>query len=120
DMELLRTLLGDDSLHYLGYSYGTVLGATYATLFPERVGRLVLDSAISANWGAPVNRFKQQAAIARETVALLSGCATEYGRSDCPIESEEQLQQAIDRLDETPLVASTGDELDGGVLLEFL
>ncbi len=46
DMDLLRAVLGDATLNYLGYSYGTFLGATYAKLFPERVGRLVLDGAI--------------------------------------------------------------------------
>ncbi|HEX6955564.1 MAG TPA: alpha/beta fold hydrolase, partial [Agromyces sp.] len=46
DLDLLRAVLGDDELHYLGYSYGTLLGATYAELYPERVGRLVLDGAI--------------------------------------------------------------------------
>jgi pimeloyl-ACP methyl ester carboxylesterase len=46
DMDLLRAVLGDSELNYLGYSYGTFLGATYAKLFPERVGRLVLDGAI--------------------------------------------------------------------------
>lgn len=46
DMDLLRAVLGDRELNYLGYSYGTFLGATYAKLFPERVGRLVLDGAI--------------------------------------------------------------------------
>ena len=46
DMDLLRGLLGDDKLNYVGYSYGTWLGAWYASLFPERVGRMVLDSAL--------------------------------------------------------------------------
>lgn len=46
DMDLLRAVLGDDELYYLGYSYGTFLGATYAKLYPENVGRLVLDAAI--------------------------------------------------------------------------
>ncbi|MFB8387193.1 alpha/beta hydrolase [Microbacterium sp. NPDC055910] len=46
DMDLLRAVLGDRTLNYLGYSYGTFLGATYAKLFPDRVGRLVLDGAI--------------------------------------------------------------------------
>lgn len=46
DMDLLRAVLGDSKLNYLGYSYGTFLGATYAKLFPARVGRLVLDGAI--------------------------------------------------------------------------
>ena len=46
DVDLLRGLLGDDKLNYLGYSYGTWLGAWYASLFPEKVGRMVLDSAL--------------------------------------------------------------------------
>lgn len=46
DLDLLRGLLGDDKLNYVGYSYGTWLGAWYASLFPEKVGRMVLDSAL--------------------------------------------------------------------------
>ena len=46
DMDLLRAVLGDDELNYLGFSYGTFLGATYANLYPEKAGRLVLDGAI--------------------------------------------------------------------------
>ena len=38
--------LGDGQLNYLGKSYGTFLGATYADLFPERVGRFVLDGVV--------------------------------------------------------------------------
>lgn len=45
DMELLRQLLGEDKLNYVGYSYGTWLGSWYASLFPDRVGRMVLDSS---------------------------------------------------------------------------
>lgn len=45
DMDLMRTLLGDEKLDYIGYSYGTRLGAWYASLFPERVGRMLLDSS---------------------------------------------------------------------------
>ncbi|MFY9712382.1 MAG: alpha/beta hydrolase [Microbacterium sp.] len=46
DMDLIRAVLGDKELNYLGYSYGTFLGATYAKLYPEKAGRLVLDGAI--------------------------------------------------------------------------
>ncbi|WP_087129567.1 alpha/beta hydrolase [Microbacterium esteraromaticum] len=46
DMDLIRGVLGDETLNYLGYSYGTFLGATYAKLYPERAQRLVLDGAI--------------------------------------------------------------------------
>ncbi len=48
DMELIRLLLGQPKLNYLGYSYGTWLGAKYASLFPASAGKVVLDSSV--NW----------------------------------------------------------------------
>jgi pimeloyl-ACP methyl ester carboxylesterase len=45
DMDAIRAALGDEQLSYLGVSYGTYLGGVYATLFPERVRAMVLDSA---------------------------------------------------------------------------
>ena len=42
DMDIIRRVLGDDKLNYLGISYGTWLGTWYAGLFPERVGRMVM------------------------------------------------------------------------------
>ncbi len=52
DMDILRAVLGDQKLNYVGASYGTFLGATYAGLFPERVGRLVLDGAMDPSISA--------------------------------------------------------------------
>lgn len=46
DLDLMRALLGQKKLNYLGYSYGTLLGATYAGLYPKNVGRMVLDGAL--------------------------------------------------------------------------
>ena len=46
DLDVLRAVMGDAKLNYLGYSYGTLLGATYASLFPNKVGKMVLDGAI--------------------------------------------------------------------------
>ena len=46
DLDALREALGDDQLSYVGFSYGTRLGATYAELFPDRVRALVLDGAV--------------------------------------------------------------------------
>lgn len=48
DMNLVRHLLGEPKLNYLGYSYGTWLGAKFASLFPGKTGRMVLDSSV--NW----------------------------------------------------------------------
>ncbi|WP_434447208.1 alpha/beta fold hydrolase [Lentzea sp. E54] len=46
DLELLRKGVGDDHLNYVGMSYGTLLGATYANLYPNKVRALVLDGAV--------------------------------------------------------------------------
>jgi pimeloyl-ACP methyl ester carboxylesterase len=51
DMDALRAAVGDERLSYLGFSYGTFLGATYAGLFPDRYRALVLDGAVEPdNW----------------------------------------------------------------------
>lgn len=46
DLDVLRAVVGDEKLTYLGFSYGSYLGAFYAGMFPTRVGRLVLDGAL--------------------------------------------------------------------------
>ncbi|MDG9673230.1 alpha/beta hydrolase [Micromonospora sp. DH14] len=57
DMDLLRAVLGEQKLSYLGYSYGTYLGAVYTQMFPERADRIVLDSAVDpSSYGARVLR----------------------------------------------------------------
>ena len=49
DMELLRTLLKEPKLNYIGKSYGTFLGTLYAALYPKTTGRIVLDGAVDPN-----------------------------------------------------------------------
>ncbi|MFE3457727.1 alpha/beta fold hydrolase [Nocardiopsis aegyptia] len=46
DMDVVRAALGEERINYLGWSYGTYLGAVYGSLFPERLDRSVLDSAV--------------------------------------------------------------------------
>lgn len=46
DMDVIRAVLGEKKINYLGYSYGTYLGAVYTQLFPGRSDRIVLDSAV--------------------------------------------------------------------------
>ena len=46
DLDLLRQAVGDRRLHYVGFSYGTLIGATYANLFPRRVGRMIIDGNV--------------------------------------------------------------------------
>jgi pimeloyl-ACP methyl ester carboxylesterase len=49
DMDGIRAAMGDEKLNYFGYSYGTFLGATYASLFPDNYRAMVLDGPVDAN-----------------------------------------------------------------------
>lgn len=49
DLDMLRAIVSDTKLNYIGYSYGTRIGAYYAELFPDRVGRVVLDGVVDPN-----------------------------------------------------------------------
>ncbi|MGL4177937.1 MAG: alpha/beta fold hydrolase [Dermatophilaceae bacterium] len=48
DIDLIRQALGQEQINYFGFSYGTYLGQIYATMYPERVRRMVLDSAVDS------------------------------------------------------------------------
>jgi pimeloyl-ACP methyl ester carboxylesterase len=50
DLDVIRAVLGEKKINYLGYSYGTYLGAVYGSLFPDRLNRSVLDSSIHPDW----------------------------------------------------------------------
>jgi pimeloyl-ACP methyl ester carboxylesterase len=64
DMDLVRAALGEEQISYLGFSYGTALGATYASLYPERVRAMVLDGAIDPRFDLLV--FAREQAVAVE------------------------------------------------------
>lgn len=50
DWDQVRRALGEETIDVYGLSYGTVLASTYATLFPQHTGRMVLDSAVDRDW----------------------------------------------------------------------
>ncbi|MDT0308402.1 alpha/beta hydrolase [Streptomyces sp. DSM 44917] len=82
DMDVARAVLGDERLHYLGFSYGTKLGAVYAGLFPQRAGRLVLDAAVDPR--LPTRDADREQAGGFETAfrAFAEDCASQ---ADCPL-----------------------------------
>ncbi len=67
DLDVVRGALGEAKISYLGYSYGTYLGAVYGTLFPDRLDRSVLDSAVHPEW-IWHQQFRQQAVAYRHDV----------------------------------------------------
>lgn len=83
DMDAIRAAVGDEKLTYIGFSYGTLLGAVYAQLFPDKVRALVLDGAVDP-LADPVESSEGQA---RGFERALSNFATwcQSNRSRCPI-----------------------------------
>lgn len=95
DMDVLRALLGDEKLTYVGKSYGTFLGATYAGLFPQRVGRLVLDGAMDPSVDALESSRAQAGGFEVAFDAFAKDCVK---RSGCPL-GTSSVDNAGKRLD---------------------
>lgn len=74
DMDIIRADIGDPSLNYLGFSYGTFLGATYAELFPTRIRAMVLDGALDPALPVVTSLDQQSAAFDADLDAALSAC----------------------------------------------
>lgn len=114
DMDVLRQALGDDKLHYLGFSYGTFLGATYAGLFPSRSGRLVLDGAMDPSLDAEQLSRDQTTGFTTAFNAFAEDCVK---RSDCPLGTEsadsagKKLSAFFEKVDKKPLDTGTEREL---------
>ncbi|MBC3989631.1 alpha/beta fold hydrolase [Streptomyces sp. AC563] len=89
DMDVLRAALGDRKLTYVGASYGTFLGATYAGLFPGRTGRLVLDAAMDPSLGAEQMNLEQTAGFETALTAFMTDCVR---RADCPLGTDDRAE----------------------------
>ncbi|MCI3224455.1 alpha/beta hydrolase [Streptomyces sp. NP-1717] len=106
DMDILRAVLGDKKLSYVGASYGTFLGATYAELFPKRVGRLVLDGAMDPSLPAEEMNRDQTAGFETAFSAFAADCVKQ---PDCPLGTEsaadaaQRMKSFFTRLDTRPV-----------------
>ena len=82
DLDEIRSALGDDRLTYVGFSYGTRLGATYAELFPDRVRALVLDGAVKPTTDFAELDAEQGASIDRAFERFAEACDAD---ADCDL-----------------------------------
>jgi pimeloyl-ACP methyl ester carboxylesterase len=82
DLDLIRAAVGDDALTYVGFSYGTRLGATYAELFPDTVRALVLDGAVKPTPDFAELDAEQAASLDRAFERFAAECD---GDPDCPL-----------------------------------
>ncbi len=92
DMDVIRAAVGDEQLNYLGYSYGSQLGATYAQLYPRNVGRVVLDAAADFTATGPEQTVAQPLGFELALTNFLQWCD---GRDTCPFtgDVDEQKQE---------------------------
>ncbi|WKK26901.1 alpha/beta hydrolase [Streptomyces olivoreticuli] len=95
DMDILRAALGDEKMTYVGASYGTFLGATYAGLFPSRVGHMVLDGAMDPSLDSERINLDQTAGFQTAFTAFVQDCLK---RKDCPLAPATNATAAGDRL----------------------
>jgi pimeloyl-ACP methyl ester carboxylesterase len=123
DVDRIRAALGEPKVSYLGYSYGTYLGAVYATLFPQRTDRFVLDSNIHprriwretfAAWGYAVevafDGFARFAA-ARDAV---------YGLGATPAAVHAKVVAMALELEREPYVHPSGAVIGGDAFRELI
>ncbi|MEU1986179.1 alpha/beta hydrolase [Nocardia sp. NPDC019395] len=82
DMDIIRAVLGDPKLNYLGYSYGTRLGAAYAERFPGNVRAMVLDGAIDPAQDPVDESLRQAAGFQQAFDAYAADCVR---APDCPL-----------------------------------
>jgi len=113
DMDVLRAVLGDRTLSYLGASYGTFLGAWYAQTFPWRVGRLVLDGAVDPSLSAADYTAGQALGFDRAITAYLTDCLHQQGCPwrGTPQEARDQLGALLQAADSNPLRTSSNRPL---------
>ncbi len=110
DMDVLRAALGEEKLTYLGKSYGTYLGSTYADLFPQQVGRFVLDGVVAPDLTSEEINLGQAKGFELATRTWAKYCVSEGG---CPLGDSvdtvmERLRTFLADLDARP-VPRTGD-----------
>jgi pimeloyl-ACP methyl ester carboxylesterase len=110
DIDILRELLGDEKLNWLGKSYGTFLGATYADLFPDKVGRMLLDGAIDPALTNEELSYGQALGFELALERFVDDCVT---KSDCPLSASgtagiSEVSDLLTELDANPITLDDG------------
>jgi pimeloyl-ACP methyl ester carboxylesterase len=125
DIDLLRQSVGEQKITYLGYSYGTFLGATYASMFPTHYRAMVLDGPVDANAyiNDPMRDLSAQTSgFERALGRFMQACAADRNAcSDFPESGSDPwdaFDALIDKLDASPLPVGTrtldGDDVRTG------
>ena len=118
DMDLIRAGMGFEKMSYLGISYGTYLGGVYATLFPENIDSMVLDSAFDPQGDTPEQENITQAeGFEKSFKNWMTWCKVDA--NECEFKSPDIRAAWValnDKLDKKSLVASDGREVNAEVM----
>jgi pimeloyl-ACP methyl ester carboxylesterase len=120
-MDAVRAAVGDEKLTYLGFSYGTLLGATYAQLFPQKVRALVLDGAVNPKQDFVAGSESQAKGFERAFTNFTSWCARTPAK--CPIapDARRAVTDMLAKAEASPVKGQDGrDATDGWVFLSLI
>jgi pimeloyl-ACP methyl ester carboxylesterase len=114
DMDAIRTAVGDQKTTYLGFSYGTLLGATYAQLFPDKVRALVLDGAIDPEQDFIAGSESQAKGFERAFTNFTTWCKANVAK--CPIAPDARgaVTDALAKAEASPVEGADGREATSG------
>ncbi len=122
DLDVMRAALGSEKLHYLGYSYGTQIGSTYAALFPKNVGRMVLDGAVAPGLTDEQLNLGQARGFEKSVSAYVASCLT---GPKCPLtgsikEGKAQLSALLAEYRKKPGKTSDGRTVTADDLMQAI
>jgi pimeloyl-ACP methyl ester carboxylesterase len=122
DLDLLRAVLGEKKISYVGFSYGTYLGAVYTQLFPGRADRFVLDSAVDPEraWRGMIQWWAEGAEPAFDRWTEWAAERSEtYGLGDTPKKVDRTFWDLVAQAGEEPIDLDgqpvTGDDIRSGM-----
>ena len=120
DLDMLRSAVGDQKLNYLGFSYGTMIGAIYADLFPKNVGRMTLDGVVDPASSYDELTELQASGFEANLKAYAQWCLTQD--KTCPFRgTPDQVMTSIagllDKVQRSPIKNGDGRMLGSSTLL---
>lgn len=122
DMDIIRAATGETELNFLGFSYGTSLGSTYAEIFPDRVGRMVLDGGIDPTLSNEELTLGQARGFEQALLAYAEDClaAAECPVSGTPEQAVDQIGNLIESVERSPMTAQDGRVVTVGLFVSGL
>lgn len=120
DLDMIRRAVGDDKLTYLGYSYGTLLGGTYAQLYPQRVRALVLDGAVDPKQDFVAGSETQARGFERAFGNFATWCG--QNQIKCPLfpDARAAVSEAIALAEASPVPGLDREATSGWVFLAVI